>query len=48
MIGRQWRLGTVSFLEASFAEKLIFWCCLGGVSVVVSNFDLYNGTFVFL
>jgi hypothetical protein len=38
MIGRQHRLCTVSFLEVSLMEKLIFWCCLGGVSVAVSTF----------
>jgi hypothetical protein len=33
-------------------EKMIFWCCLGGVSVggvsvAVSSFDLCSGTFLF-
>jgi hypothetical protein len=38
MIGRRQRLCTVSLLEASLMAKLIFWCCLGGVSVVVSSY----------
>jgi hypothetical protein len=32
IIGRRWRLCTISFLEATLLEKLDFWCCLGGAA----------------
>jgi hypothetical protein len=37
LIGRQRRLCTVSFLEASLLEMLDFWCCLGGVSAAATR-----------
>jgi hypothetical protein len=37
MIGRWWCLYTISFLKALVLEKLNFWCCLGGVSVVTTR-----------
>jgi hypothetical protein len=28
-------------------EKLIFWCCFGGINVVVSIMELCSVTFIF-